>query len=311
MSAIKYNQKELVFECESESEAMEILRNYRKKNYHLVSKITSPEESPSSATVLKLVKFCQTSNATDLETVWENFVSQMSSSGLKNSFIAEVLKRIKNKKSFWETHPEDHLRDILMDAKNYAKPEGLAKVLVYVAPEEDLVSFFCSYQKSIASAIDELGIFVLSPDSMKISIKDLKVSSQVQVLSYNAGDSIEAYQADINAKIGLVLVTPELVDLLAKDSLNFNISEKKISLLQAPCLVSEKLFKNSVSYIAGGYDSNSSAFSAMCESLINETKIAFLWNENNVGTILNPEAQILKSLDNLLSDEDAQQFHNK
>ncbi len=309
MSAPKLNAKELVFNCKSESEALEILNDYRKKNFHLVSKKNS--ETESTETVLKLVKFRQSSKANDLETVWENFVKQMSTSGLKNSLIAEVLKRTKAKDNFWETHPEDHFRDIVMDAKNFVKPDGLAKVLVYVAPEADLTSFFCSYQKSITSAISEIGIFVLCPEAMKSSVKELKVSNQVQVMSYASTATINEYKADIDAKIGLILVTPEQLAFIAPDSLIDKNLKRKFSLLQAPGLVSENFFQNQTSFIAGGYDSSSSVFSVIGESLLSETKVAFLWDENSVGTILNPEAQTLKSLDELLGEELSQHSGNK
>lgn len=309
MSALKSGFKELVLQCQSEGEAMELLKSYRKKNFHLVSK--KSHHSEGTATTLKLVKFRQSSTAKDLETVWENFVKEMSDFGIKDNFIAEILRRTQIKDNFWETHPEDHLRDIVMDARNYIKPENLAKVLVYVAPENELINFFCSYQKSVAAAIAELGIFVICPDFMKANIKALKVSSNVQVMSFEKDANLADYQADINAKIGVVLVTPEELGFLSQESLDLNVTGKKLSVLQAPSLVSKKLLKSTDKFIAAGYESRSEVFLALERSLVDDIKIAFLWDQNKVETIMNPEAQVLKTLDNLWPEQDWQRIGNK
>jgi hypothetical protein len=313
MSSIKTKLKELIFECDSEQEALDLLQNYRRKNFHLVSKKTI---NPADSTVaLKLIKFRQSSNGANLETVWENFVNQMTDFGVENGFIVDILKTIRAKENFWEVHPEDHLRDILMDARNYVKSEELSKVFVFVAPEAELLSFFCAYQKSIASMIKSLGIFVMSPERLKSKIKELRVSAQVQNLPYSANSKISEFQKDIDAKVGLILATPEDLSLIPKSYFEENINSKKISLILSSKIGQNELFQAPFNkFLAGGYSANNlsvEAFSILNSSLKNKTPIAFLWNEDKVSSILNPEAQVLKILDDLLESQSAQHSYHR
>lgn len=313
MPALKSKLRELIFECDSEEEAMDLLKNYRKKNFHLVSKKVA--DSKDSTVALKLIKFRQPSKAEDLETVWENFVSQMAENHVEDSFVSEILTQIRTKDKFWELHPDDHLRDIVMDARNFVKPEDLAKVLVFVAPEEELKGFFCSYQKSIASMVKSMSVFVMCPERMKSDVKDLRVSAHVQTIPYSAKSQLTEYQKDIEAKIGIVLVTPEDLALFTKSSLEDYIHDQKISLLVSPSVKpTEALNISAPQYVAAGYSSDSSAkniFSALNKAIKNHQQVAFLWDEDTVGSILNPEAQVLKTLDDLLENQPLQHFINK
>lgn len=313
MSSIKTKLKELIFECDSEQEALHLLQNYRRKNFHLVSKKTI--SATDSTLALKLIKFRQVSNGANLETVWENFVNQMTDFGVENNFIAEILKTIRTKENFWEVHPEDHLRDIVMDARNYVKSEELSKVLVFVAPEAELLSFFCAYQKSIASMIKALGIFVMSPERLKSKIKDLRVSGQVQNLPYSENSKISEYQKDIDAKVGLILATPEDLALIPTSYFEENIKSKKISLILSSLVGQNTLFQsNFPKFIAGSYSLNNlsvDAFSVLNSSMKHKAPVAFLWNEDKVSSILNPEAQVLKILDDLLENQGAQHSYHR
>lgn len=317
MPALKSKLRELIFECDSEQEAMDLLKNYRKKNFHLVSKVVSQKvaDSADSTVALKLIKFRQTSSAADLETVWENFVHQMESYGVEDSFVAEILTRIRAKDKFWELHPEDHLRDIVMDGRNYEKPEELAKVLVYVAEEEDLKTFFCSYQKSVAAMIKAMPVFVMCPERYVSDMKDLRVSKHVQTIPYSKKSQLDKYQKDIEMKVGVILVTPEDLHLLTETVLEQYIQEQKISFLVSPSSYQKVRFcENILTYIASGYTEDHSIkgiFSALNVAMKNDLKVAFLWNADSVSSILNPEAQVLKIIDDLFEEQTSQHFNHR
>lgn len=317
MSALKSKLKELIFECESEQEAMDLLKSYRKKNFHLVSKkiIDDSGFDDQPTVALKLIKFKQPSKATNLESVWENFVNQMAEVGVEDAFTSEILKRIRTKDRFWEVHPEDHLRDIVMDARNYIKSENLSKVLLYVAPKDELLSFFCSYQKSIGSVIKKLGAFVMCPDDLKSSVKELRISAQVQALSYTSSSSIEDFAKDIDLKVGLILATPENLSSFKLSELEENIFNNKLSLIVSPTVVSHSILNIAApKFVASAYtQANAVAqiFSSLNTTLKHNIPLAFLWDHDQVSSILNPEAQVLKALDDLFENLSLQHLSHK
>lgn len=313
MSSIKTKRKELVFECDSAQEALQLLQTYRKKNFHLVSrKIINPD---TATVALKLIKFRQSSHGADLETVWERFVNQLTAQGIENSFIAEILIRIRSKPRFWEVHPEDHLHDILMDARNFVKFDQLAKVFVFVAPEAELMSFFCAYQKSIAAMIKSMGIFVMCPERLKSVFKDLRVSPHVQTIPYNGKSKLSVYQKDIDSKIGVILATPEDLNLFSENILEQNIFNEKVSLIVSPKIESTEILNVSApKYLAGSYthkNPSSETFATLNFSLKHQIPVAFLWNEESVSSILNPEAQLLRILDEFLENQNSQHLHHE
>lgn len=312
MSATKLKLKELIFECETEKEALQLLKSYRKKNFHLVSKkIVDPKDATIA---LKLIKFRQPSSATSLETVWENFVTQMTDLGVKNSFISTVLKTIRSKENFWETHPHDHLRDILMDSRNFIKVDQLAKVIVLVAPKELALNFFAAYQSSLSSMIDALGVFVMVPKSLKSDVLSEKTSAKVQVLSYDQDAEFSKYQKDIDMKVGLVLVTPEDINFIKQSAFADNIKDEKISLVVSS-LVDPETYKDSSykKHLAFSYDSENASqdlFNSFDIILNQKMKLAFLWDHIEQGSILNAEAQVLKILDDTFENETTQHLSN-
>lgn len=318
MSALKSKLKELIFECESEEEAMDLLKSYRKKNFHLVSKriIDDSSDAENGSTVaLKLIRFKQPSKATNLESVWENFVHQMSDLGVDDAFTSEILKKIRTKEKFWEVHPEDHLRDIVMDARNFIKSEKLSKVLVFVAPEAELLSFLCSYQKSIGSVIKELGIFVMCPEHLKAKVVELRASARVQALSYTKRTRLSQFAKDIDLKVGLVLATPEDFSSFDTKEIEEHAFENRMSLIVSPNAVSREILNIAApKFIASSYMQDKAIaqiLSAININLKHHLPLAFLWNHEQVSSILNPEAQVLKVLDDLFENLDAQHFNNK
>ncbi len=328
MSDVKTKIKELIFECESEQEAMDLLKNYRKKNFHLVSKKII-DDIPSNSSLklfnkpsvntpvvaLKLIKFKQPVHATNLESVWENFVQQMSKNGVEDAFTSEILKRIRTKAKFWEVHPEDHLRDIVMDAKNFTKAENLSKVLLFVAHKEELLSFFSSYQKSIAAVIKQLGIFTITSEGLKSAVKELRISPQVQTLTYNNTFSFQTFAKDIQHKVGLILVTPEDLEQIQIDELALNINDNNITLLLSPTVIAKKVLDIAApKFIASSYTSENTSeqiFSSLHVALKHNIPLAFLWDHKQSSSILNPEAQVLKALDDLFENLSMQHFSHK
>ncbi len=312
MSATKLKLKELIFECETEKEALQLLKSYRKKNFHLVSKKVI---DPKDATVaLKLIKFRQPSSATNLETVWENFVTQMSDLGVNNSFISTVLKTIRAKENFWETHPHDHLRDILMDSRNFIKVDQLSKVIVLVAPKELALNFFVAYQSSLASMINALGIFVMVPKSLKSSVTEVKSSAKVQVLSYDQDANFSKYQKDIDMKVGLVIVTPEDIDFIKQSGFADNIKSDKISLVVSslvdPSLLKDTSYRRHLTFSYDSENASQDLFNSFDLILNQKMKLAFLWDHDEQGSILNSEAQVLKILDDTFENETTQHLSN-
>lgn len=305
--------KELIFECDSEQEALHLLQNYRRKNFHLVSKKSSTESD--SMVSIRLIKFKQKSEETNLETVWENFVNQMMDAGLNSSFIKEVLLKIRAKKEFWETHPHDHLRDIVMDGKNFARPEQISKVFAYVAQKNDLKDFYCAYQKSLANAVSSMGMFVLAPKSMKQEVIDLKISKKVQVLTYDASQSISNFHRDIENKIGLILVDPEETDFLEVQATQQYIDREQVSVGCAVDLDSSVYDKlpSDILLVCGYTESNRATvlFDALDLTFKSEVKVAFVWNRDTVGSILNPQLQIIETLDVLLDNRQTQHLSNE
>ncbi len=317
MSETKQKLKELIFECETEKEALQLLQSYRKKNFHLVSKkITNPNPSSDqdSTVALKLIRFRQASLASDLETVWENFVHEMTDMGAENSFIVEVLTRIRSKERFWEVHPHDHLRDILMDSTNFIKSDQLSKVLVLVASKEVALNFFNVYQNSIASMIDSMGIFVMVPIKLKSSFSTVKISPKVQILSYDKDADLSKYQKDIDMKIGLIVVTPEDVDFIKQSAFADNIKSQNLSLLVSNH-VEQTIFADISykKYLVDGYNSENSSqdlFNTFYQILKLKMNLAFFWNKDGKSSILNSEAQVLKILDDCFENRSTQHLGN-
>lgn len=312
MTAVKNKLKEMIFECETEAEAMELLKSYRKKNFHLVSKkITNFD---NSTVALKLVKFRQPSNEKDLETVWESFVSQMVDLDIEAEFISEVLNRIRSKKDFWEVHPQDHLRDIVMDAKNFAKQDEISKVLVFVAEDQKLLDIFSVYQRTLGAVIKNFGAFVIMPKRLKASVTSLKTTTQMQVLSYQEKTEFSKFQKDIDLKFGLILVSPRDIDFIKDSTFSNSVKESKVSLILDSNQASK--FSESFSFQKFIFADYSSAvaykqiFSAMNLSLKHNLKLAFLWNKDSASSFLNIEAQVLKSIDDIFEIEMKQQFGN-
>lgn len=312
MSAEKQKLKELIFECETENEALQLLKSYRKKNFHLVSKkIINPDDATIA---LKLIRFRQPSSAENLETVWENFVHQLLNLGATNSFIAKILTIIRSKDKFWEVHPHDHLRDILMDSKNFIKMDQLAKVIVLVAPQELSLNFLTVYQNSLASMINSLGIFVMTPKYLKSKVSNVKTSPKVQVLSYDKDAEFSKYQKDIQMKVGLILIPPADIDFIKQIGFADNIKSQNISLVVSS-LVDLNIFADTsyAKHMAFSYDSQTASedlFHSFDCMLDQKMKLAFLWDHQDKGSILNAEAQVLKILDDALENTSTQHFSN-
>lgn len=304
MSIADLKMKEVVFECESENEALQLLNTYKKNNFHLVSrKIVDPK---TNSLVIKLIKFKQSNGESELCTVWENFVHSMGKLNFSNSFIAKILTSIRTKSEFWTTHPNDHFKDLIMDQKNFVRPSQITKTIVFVGPKESLETFWCTYQKTLRYFIKDKGLFCLAPRSGKSSLEQLSISSQVKILDYNPDAlNMSVFESQIKNKVGIVFVDSEQLETLSGDQIEDLCAKYNLSLILSTDLESKQLesFKGEC-FLAASYDESFKNLKKAIEiSFLNDLKIAFLWSLESLNEISNPQKQVLDFLDKQIEND--------
>lgn len=297
---LKGKIKEVVFECESEEQALELFQTYRKNNFHLVSKkVIDPK---SNSMVIKLIRFPEEQPANNIDTVWENFVLQMRDVGFSNKYVTMVLENIKAKKEFWKTHPVDHLHNVIFDITRFSSPKDLSQRLCLIADRNSIPSFWCSLQKSLKYYIKERGFFVVAPEDILNNVKELRIANNIQVQTYKDADlSLQNLSLTLEGEAGIWFIPAEEAKSLGSDFINGVCSAFDMSLLLDSSLNLDqfKSFFEMPCGLVGEYRENyEGLFKTLEDSYFKQLPISFFWNGETLGEMQNPEKQTIEALEN-------------
>ena len=301
---IKARVKEVVLECESEQQARELFESYRKQNFHLVSKkVLDPK---TNSMVVKLIRFADAKPDENLDTVWENFVTQMREIGFSSPYITTVLESIKAKDEFWKTHPEDHLHNVIFDITRFQAASELSQRLCMIANQEPSESFWCSLQKSLKYYVKEKGSFVIAPEGWVSNIKDLSVSDKIVVQGYNPEDlSLQKLSSTLEGESGIWLIPPDQALELGADFINGVTSAFDFSVLLDSALDLDQFkdFYDIPCSLVGEYrEGYLGLIHTLEESYFRQLPISFFWNGEVLGEVQNPERQTILALEEVFDD---------
>ncbi|MCO5114552.1 MAG: hypothetical protein M9899_10330 [Bdellovibrionaceae bacterium] len=301
---IKARVKEVVLECESEQQARELFESYRKQNFHLVSKkVLDPK---TNSMVVKLIRFADAKPDENLDTVWENFVTQMREIGFSSPYITTVLESIKAKDEFWKTHPEDHLHNVIFDITRFQAASELSQRLCMIANQEPSESFWCSLQKSLKYYVKEKGFFVIAPEGWVSNIKDLSVSDKIVVQGYNPEDlSLQKLSSTLEGESGIWLIPPDQALELGADFINGVTSAFDFSVLLDSALDLDQFkdFYDIPCSLVGEYrEGYLGLIHTLEESYFRQLPISFFWNGEALGEVQNPERQTILALEEVFDD---------
>lgn len=301
---IKARVKEVVLECESEQQARELFESYRKQNFHLVSKkVLDPK---TNSMVVKLIRFADAKPDENLDTVWENFVTQMREIGFSSPYITTVLESIKAKDEFWKTHPEDHLHNVIFDITRFQAASELSQRLCMIANQEPSESFWCSLQKSLKYYVKEKGFFVIAPEGWESNIKDLSVSDKIVVQGYNPEDlSLQKLSSTLEGESGIWLIPPDQALELGADFINGVTSAFDFSVLLDSALDLDQFkdFYDIPCSLVGEYrEGYLGLIHTLEESYFRQLPISFFWNGEVLGEVQNPERQTILALEEVFDD---------
>ncbi len=301
---IKARVKEVVLECESEQQARELFESYRKQNFHLVSKkVLDPK---TNSMVVKLIRFADAKPDENLDTVWENFVTQMREIGFSSPYITTVLESIKAKDEFWKTHPEDHLHNVIFDITRFQAASELSQRLCMIANQEPSESFWCSLQKSLKYYVKEKGFFVIAPEGWVSNIKDLSVSDKIVVQGYNPEDlSLQKLSSTLEGESGIWLIPPDQALELGADFINGVTSAFDFSVLLDSALDLDQFkdFYDIPCSLVGEYrEGYLGLIHTLEESYFRQLPISFFWNGEVLGEVQNPERQTILALEEVFDD---------
>lgn len=295
---IKAKVKEVVLECESEVEAIELFNSYKKQNFHLVSKkIIDPE---TNSMVIKLIRFVDAKPVDNIDTVWENFVTQMKQIGFSNKYITSVLENIKSKDEFWKTHPVDHLHNVVFDITKFLPTSDLSQRLCLVAQDHAIESFWCSLQKSLKHYVKEKGFFVVAPEALVKDLKDLSISSRIKIHSYNPSDlSLQSLSETLEGESGIWFIEPNQALEFGADFISGVTSAFDLSVLLDSSLDLRRFksfFDIPSSLVAEYHGDRYGLFQALENSYFHQLPISFFWDGEVLGEMQNPEKQTVTAL---------------
>lgn len=298
---IKAKVKEVVLECDSEEQAQALFETYRKQNFHLVSKkVLDPE---TNSMVVKLIRFANSKPVANLDTVWENFVTQMRELKFNSSYITTVLESIKAKEEFWKTHPEDHLHNVIFDITPFMAASDLSQRLCVVIDKDGAESFWCSLQKTLKYYIKEKGFFAVAPEEWVDGLKDLSVSQKVQVQGYNSEElSLQKLSQVLEGESGIWFISPEQALELGADFISGVTSAFDLSVLLDSSLELErfKSFFDIPCSLVGEYRTGyEGLIHTLQESYFRQIPISFFWNGDVLGEVQNPEKQTILALEEM------------
>lgn len=295
MGATTKSFKEVILECRSEEEAFQLMKDYQKESFHFVSKKCVDPETQEA--MIKLIRFQNVSKQGSLTEIWEEWVHQMICKGFSYGSIIQILSDIRCRPQFWKTHPRDHIKTLILNDQYYLKTEAITKNFYFIGNSEACISFWCAYQKEIRYIFKENQLFALVPEGLKNSFIDLSVSRRIEILSYKTDPlKNKLYKNILEDKMGLIFI--EKKDL--KNHMEFEDNKSTIvgdinsigEISKYPLPSSQHI---GVSCCLE--DPSQDILKVLNYTLTHKVPIAFLWEAQTLGSILNPKTHVLRFLE--------------